>query len=189
MKRKPAIADADADLFRAAIGPVRTLPESTTLPRQPPPKPVPRQHLRDEAEAVIASHSPDPALAQMLADGLLAWRRAHVSARLLARLKRGEFAVQDEVDLHGLGETAARKLLQAFLANARRERWHSLRIIHGKGLSSADGASVLRPLVAHLLSQRSEVLAFASAPQNQGGSGATLVLLKPRQNPAARATV
>jgi len=178
MKRKPPVANDDADLFRSAIGPVRPLPETTVLPRQPPPKPVPRMRQRDEAEAIAASHTPDPALAQMLADGMLAWRRPHVSARVLARLKRGEYAIQDELDLHGLTESAARKLLQAFLTNASRERWHCLRIIHGKGLSSERGESVLRPLVAHLLSQRGDVLAFASAPQNQGGSGATLVLLQ-----------
>lgn len=183
MKRKPPIADNDADLFRSAIGPVRPLPETTPAPRQRPPKPVPRQHLRDEADALAASHAPDPAIAQMLAEGVLAWRRPHVSARVLARLKRGEYAIQDELDLHGLTEAAARKLLQAFLVNASRERWHCLRIIHGKGLSSERGEPVLRPLVAHLLGQRGDVLAFASAPQNQGGSGATLLLLQsPQRN-------
>lgn len=180
MKRKPPIASDDANLFRSAIGPVRPLPEATALPRQPPPKPVPRMHQRDEAEAIAASHTPDPALAQMLADGILAWRRPHVSARVLTRLKRGEYAVQDELDLHGLSESAARKLLQAFLANASRERWHCLRVIHGKGLSSENREPVLRPLVAHLLSQRGDVLAFASAPQHQGGGGATLLLLQSR---------
>ncbi|PKM07579.1 MAG: SMR domain protein [Gammaproteobacteria bacterium HGW-Gammaproteobacteria-4] len=180
MKRKPPVANDDADLFRSAIGPVRPLPASVTVLRQPPPKPVPRMRQRDEAEAIAASHTPDPALAQMLADGVLAWRRPHVSARVLSRLKRGDYAIQDELDLHGLTEAAARKLLSTFLANARRERWHCLRIIHGKGLSSERGEPVLRPLVAHLLGQRGDVLAFASAPQNQGGGGATLVLLQSR---------
>ncbi|MDP1698406.1 MAG: Smr/MutS family protein [Xanthomonadaceae bacterium] len=177
MKRKPPVANDDAELFRSAIGAVRPLPESSPLPRQPPPKPLPRMRQRDEAEAVAASHATDPAIAQMLSEGMLAWRRPHVSARVLARLKRGEYAIQDELDLHGLSEAAARKLLQAFLTNASRERWHCLRVIHGKGLSSERGESVLRPLVAHLLSLHGDVLAFASAPQNQGGSGATLVLI------------
>ena len=39
---------------------------------------------------------------------------------------------------------------------------------------------VLRPLVAHLLGHRGDVLAFASAPPAQGGTGATLVLLAER---------
>ncbi|PIQ36356.1 MAG: SMR domain protein [Lysobacterales bacterium CG17_big_fil_post_rev_8_21_14_2_50_64_11] len=184
MKRKLPPVNADVDLFRSAIGAVRPLPETPPAPRQRPPKPVPRMHLRDEADAIAASHATDPAIAQMLAEGALAWRRAHVSERVLARLKRGDYAVQDEVDLHGLNEASARKLLQAFLANARRERWQCLRIIHGKGLSSEHGASVLRPVVAHRLSQCGDVLAFASAPQNQGGSGATLVLLQGRQRTA-----
>jgi len=69
-----------------------------------------------------------------------------------------------------------------FLAHAQREGWRCLRVVHGKGLSSPGGASVLRPLMAHLLGHRDDVLAFASAPSGQGGSGATLVLLAERGN-------
>lgn len=181
MSRKPApVAPEDAALFRAAIGEVREVAAPSPPPRTAPPKPVPRMRARDEAEAVAASHQPDAAVAQMLADGLLTFRRPHVPARVLSRLRQGHYAAQDELDLHGLTELRARALLVEFLAHAQRAGWRCVRVVHGKGLSSPGGASVLRPLVAHLLAHRSDVLAFASAPPAQGGTGATLVLLAER---------
>src|SRR3546814_15293221 len=107
---------------------------------------------RDEAEAIAASHTPDPALAQMLADGMLAWRRPHVSTRVLTLLKPGAYAVQDELDLHGLNEAAARKLLHALLANACRQRWQRPRTIPGNSLRPERRESGLGTLVATLLS-------------------------------------
>ncbi|WP_369332828.1 Smr/MutS family protein [Candidatus Ichthyocystis sparus] len=51
-----------------------------------------------------------------------------------------------------------------------------LTIIHGRG---RNGISVLRTMVRHGLKINSHsVLAFCSAPQNTGESGATLVLIK-----------
>lgn len=185
MSRKPPnIAPEDAALFRAAIGEVRQSTPVVAPPRSAPPKPVPRMRAMDEADAVAASHRPDPQIAQMLADGVLAFRRPHVPARVLNRLRQGHYAAQDEVDLHGLSESRARALLIEFLAHASRAGWRCLRVVHGKGTSSPGGASVLRPLVAHLLSQRGDVLAFASAPAAQGGTGATLVLLGERHERA-----
>ena len=55
-----------------------------------------------------------------------------------------------------------------------------VRIVHGKGRYSAEGVPVLKNLVDRLLRQRGDVLAFHSAPAAQGGTGAVLVLLKPR---------
>ncbi|WP_425477971.1 Smr/MutS family protein [Xanthomonas cucurbitae] len=52
-----------------------------------------------------------------------------------------------------------------------------VRIIHGKGLQSDNGAPVLENLMDRLLRQRNDVLAFHSAPPTQGGTGALLVLL------------
>lgn len=185
MRRKRDTADAgpddDAALFRAAIGEVRELPSSSPPPRPPAPAPAARMRRRDEVEALHASRRPDPALAEMLADGVLAWCGPRLPRSAFRRLRRGEYRIDDELDLHGLDERAAQRLLRAFLAHASRCGWRCLRIIHGKGLGSVGGGSVLRPLVAQTLGQRADALAFVSAPANQGGSGATLVLLADRR--------
>ena len=85
-------------------------------------------------------------------------------------------------DALGLGFFAvfgaqAESSLRAFLAEARLEGHGCVRIVHGKGLRSGDSGPVLKALVDRMLRLRSDVLAFASAPAPEGGSGAVLVLL------------
>jgi DNA-nicking Smr family endonuclease len=70
-------------------------------------------------------------------------------------------------------------LLKRFLNDARGGFHPCVRIVHGKGLRS-EGAPVLKQIVDRVLRQRGDVIAFASAPPAQGGSGAVLVLLEPR---------
>jgi DNA-nicking Smr family endonuclease len=53
-----------------------------------------------------------------------------------------------------------------------------VRIIHGKGLSSAGKLPVLKGKVDAWLRQMDAVLAFCSARRNDGGTGALYVLLK-----------
>lgn len=180
-------SENDAALFRAAIGDVRELPAVAPAPRPPAPAPAARMRQRDEDAALDASRAPASVLAEMQTDGeQLAWRNPHLPRSAFRRLRRGEYRIDAELDLHGLDVRTAQSLLRAFLAHAAGAGSHCLRIIHGKGLGSLDGRSVLRPLVVQMLSQRADVLAFVSAPANQGGSGATLVLLVDRQRRRAR---
>jgi DNA-nicking Smr family endonuclease len=108
----------------------------------------------------------------------LAWRRDEVPPRVLQRLRRGQYAAQDELDLHAADAARAEALLRAFLADARRDGFGCVRIVHGKGLHSDSGVPVLKNLVDRMLRQRADVLAFASPPPAQGGAGAVLALLK-----------
>jgi DNA-nicking Smr family endonuclease len=170
----------DAAEFRAAIGPVRRLPEVDAVPRASRPQAVAAMHLADERAALAESQRGDPLHdADSIGDSI-AWRRDEVSPQTLRRLKRVEFAIEDEIDLHLLGERAAEDLLRRFLAEARDAAHHCVRIIHGKGLHSPQGP-VLKGLVERVLNQRAEVLAYASPPAAHGGTGAVLVLLAKRR--------
>jgi DNA-nicking Smr family endonuclease len=176
---KPPDDDAppdDAALFRDAIGPVRPLPARAPPPARPRPRPTPRMALRDEADA--ASEFRRAVTVDALAAGdALAYRRDSVQPRVLQRLRRGEFAVQDEIDLHWADMRQAEAMLRAFLAHAREQGFGCVRVIHGKGLHGDSTAPVLKNLVDRVLRHRADVLAFHSAPANQGGTGAVLVLL------------
>jgi DNA-nicking Smr family endonuclease len=99
---------------------------------------------------------------------------------MFQRLKRGQYSVQDELDLHGATASQAETLLRQFLLEAQAHDYGCVRIIHGKGLQSDGGAPVLKNLVDRLLRLRNDVLAFHSAPTGQGGTGAMLVLLARR---------
>lgn len=175
---KPSGKDPDdAALFRAAIGPVRELPAAPVPPRKPPPRAVPRMAARDEAEA-LGEFRRAMAADTLEAGDALGYRRDEVPGRILQRLRRGLYAVQDELDLHAADAMRAEGLLRAFLAEARHAGHGCVRIVHGKGLHSDSGVPVLKNLVDRMLRQRSDVLAFHSAPATQGGNGAVLVLLK-----------
>ena len=179
----PAARDDDAALFRDAIGPVRALPERPAPPA--PPKPRPRAAMAERDDAAARSEFVRAMDEPLLEAGdALSFRRGDVPARTLQRLGRGEFAAQDELDLHLAGVREAETLLRAFIADARTAGHGCVRVVHGKGLHSTDdfgrgGVPVLKNLVDRLLRQRADVLAYHSAPPRAGGTGAVLVLLAP----------
>jgi DNA-nicking Smr family endonuclease len=182
MKRKPpAITPEDAALFREAIGEVRELAPPPPVPARPRPAPEPRMQARDEALALQQSQS--TAYLEATIDGAeaLAYRRNEVPEAVLKQLKRGQFSLGGELDLHQLRAPQAERWLREFLAQSRAGGHACVRIIHGKGLRTAEGGSVLKALVDRVLRQRADVLAFASAPPAMGGTGAVLVLLAKRR--------
>jgi len=181
MKRKARIEAAPEDiaLFHEAIGPVRRIEAPPPPPAAPKPKPRPRQHEADEIEALHESRSESAVVSALAASEEMRYLADGRSPRLLRRLRRGQYAVQDEIDLHHLSGDQAEAVLRQFLGEARAAGHLCLRIVHGKGQHSRDGVPVLRNLVDGQLRRRSEVIAFTAAPPAQGGSGALLVLLKP----------
>lgn len=176
-EREAAREPDDAQLFRDAIGPVRELPAVPPPPDRPRPRPAARMAERDEAEArgefaklLDADH--------IEGGDVLRYRRDEVPAHVLRRLRRGTYAAQDELDLHGADGAVAERLLREFLREAVRAGLGCVRIVHGKGRGSGGVAPVLKNLVDRQLRRRSDVLAFHSTPAAQGGTGAVLVLLK-----------
>ena len=170
--------DDDAALFREAIGPVRELAPGELPPPRPRPKPRARQFERDEVDALRQSRDAPFDLANPDIGDRLEFRRPNVGPAILRRLKRGQYAVEDEIDLHGATAEGALELLRRFLHEAHDEGHRCLRIVHGKGLRSRDGVPVLKAVTDRFLRHNGDVLAFASAPEAGGGSGAVLVLLR-----------
>jgi len=112
------------------------------------------------------------------------YRRADVAPRVLKRLRRGDYVIGDELDLHRMTAGEAEHALRRFLSEARLAGTGCVRLIHGKGLHSDSIAGpVLKPMVERMLSQRVDVLAYAGAPPTLGGGGALLVLLARRTAP------
>jgi DNA-nicking Smr family endonuclease len=107
-------------------------------------------------------------------------RRLDVDPRELRRLRRGQYAVDGKLDLHGLGADEARQTVEAFIKKRAKEGDRAVLIVHGKGSHSPRGHAVLRGEIAAWLSQgRSarHVAAFATAAEDLGGTGAVFVLL------------
>ena len=170
------------NVFSEAVGPVQTLRDNgrAEVPRQRP-EPHPHQRERDEREAMREALSDEVDVESLLlTDDGLSFRRPGIGADVPARLRRGQWALQGELDLHGLTREEARERLASFLREAHRRGQRCVRVVHGKGNGSPGRQPVLKDKVQRWLAQRGEVIAFAQASGAQGGAGALLVLLAPR---------
>jgi DNA-nicking Smr family endonuclease len=101
--------------------------------------------------------------------------------RLLRGLRRGDYAVQAHIDLHGLKRDEARVRVEQFLHDARLHSHRCVLIIHGRGLNSKDQIPVLKESVRVWLTRgriSHSVLCFATARPTDGGAGAVYVLLR-----------
>jgi DNA-nicking Smr family endonuclease len=172
--------EREANLFRDAVADVTPLPHpNRARTALPPPHPNPLQLQADEEAALLSSLS-DPIDSDdlMETDDTLSFARDGISPINLRRLRRGHWAVQDQCDLHGLTRDYAREELAGFLAHALRRGMRCVRIVHGKGLGSANKTPVLKSRVRHWLMQHDAVLAFCQARPVDGGAGALVVLLR-----------
>mgnify|MGYP006276743167 CR=1 FL=1 len=178
--QQAARAAREASLFRTEVADATPLaPSGRVVPDRPRPAPRPRQREQDEREVLEQSLSDEIDIERFLdTDETLSWRREGIGADVVRRLRRGEWTVRSQIDLHGLRVDEARAALVEFLTDAVRSEWRCLRIIHGKGLGSPSREPVLKDKVKKWLAQRAEVLAFCQARPNDGGSGALIVLLQ-----------
>jgi DNA-nicking Smr family endonuclease len=168
----------DRRLFREAVRGVKPLERPAVASERPKPAPAARFTRKDRLAVLDASLSGSgPPDAQLAAGDELVFRRAGVSLEVVRRLRRGEYRVQAELDLHGLTVPQAKQALREFMAEALRRHWRCVRIIHGKGLRSGHRGPVLKGLVAAVLSRLSPVAAYVSARAVDGGTGAIYVLL------------
>jgi DNA-nicking Smr family endonuclease len=172
-------------LFQAAVGAVQRLPAHGTAslkPAAPPPKPL--QHQLDEAAALQEAISDEVDVTTLLdTDEHLSFRRPGVGPDVAQKLRKGQWAIQRQIDLHGLRSDDAREALGAFIREAHKQGMRCVRVVTGKGLGSPGKAPVLKDKVHRWLVQRSEVVAFVQAPRAQGGAGALVVLLQPLRLP------
>lgn len=172
---------ADAALFKQSIGQVHALPPTGRLTPQPPrPEPVPARRQEDEQAVLRESLSDEFDVESLLeTDESLSWRRPELGIDVVRKLRRGVWALQGELDLHGLRTDEAREALSTFLRDAQVRGRRCVRVVHGKGLGSPGRQPVLKDKVRRWLVQSERVLAFVQARADEGGVGALVVLLKP----------
>ncbi len=176
--KKPPISPDDRELFRTSVGPVTPVTSDRIHHRRKRPTPRPRFALADE-RAVLQDALSDLFEPWELDTGEeLLFVRAGLQHRLLQKLRRGQYAVGAELDLHGMTVPIARQAVGEFLYQCRLRGIRCIRIIHGKGRGSRHTGPVLKGKVDHWLRQRDEVLAFCTARPVDGGTGAIYVLLK-----------
>ena len=172
----------ELELFARSVGNVLPLRrQATPVLARPRPPAIPRQRQRDEAAVLVESISDEFDVESLLeTDDALSFRRREIGPEVVRKLRRGVWALQGQLDLHGLRRDEARERLGEFLREAARAGLRCVRIVHGKGNGSPGREPVLKGKVRIWLVQRNEVLAFAQARASDGGHGALIVLLRPK---------
>jgi DNA-nicking Smr family endonuclease len=174
-----ARAERERGVFERSVGPVQPLRDRGRAEvARARPAPLPRQRERDE-QAALRSTLSDAFDAETLldTDGELSFRRPQIAPDVLRRLRRGQWAIQAQIDLHGLRRDEARDALAAFVRDAAQRGLRCVRVVHGKGHGSPGKAPVLKAKVRGWLVQKESVIAFVQARAADGGHGALVVLL------------
>ena len=172
--------EADKHIFQQSVGKVHKLADTGRVLTSPPkPAPVAASREQDEQSVLRESLSDDFDVETLLeTDDTLAFRRPELGPDVLRKLRRGVWALQGQLDLHGLRTEEAREALGRFLRDAQVRGWRCVRVVHGKGLGSPGRVPVIKDKVKRWLVQSDRVLAFVQARGDDGGAGAVIVLLQ-----------
>jgi DNA-nicking Smr family endonuclease len=172
--------EADTELFRRSVGRVHGLPPTDRLPpSEARPEPIPARRQADEQAVLKASLSDEFDVESLLeTDDTLSWRRPELGLDVVRKLRRGVWALQGELDMHGMRTDEARERLVQFLREAHLKGWRCVRVVHGKGHGSPGKQPVLKDKAKRWLVQSDRVLAFVQARADEGGAGALVVLLQ-----------
>lgn len=104
--------------------------------------------------------------------------------RTRSHLKRGQIAWEAGLDLHGHTLDEARDELERFLSESRQRRMRCVLVVHGKARGSMSRNMADYPVIkSHVnawLREWPTVLAFCSARDLDGGTGAVYILLRRR---------
>jgi len=180
---EPAREPTEGELWERAVAGARPAPGADRVgPRRPPGPPERAWHpdldAIDELRALVSGEAPfDLADSDEYVEG----RVAGLDANVVRKLRRGEYAVQGHVDLHGLTRDEAKGAVEEFLRRARSAGKRCVLVVHGRGLHSKDQLPILKDALRTWLATgrfARHVLAFATARPADGGAGALYVLLR-----------
>lgn len=180
MKKKTSPHEqADIKLFREEMGSIDKIEQDKIhhkITRGKPAIPKFRQQRLDDSLSNTFSDQFEPYT--IGSEETLSFRRSGIQHRLFSRLCSGQIQIEAELDLHGMTTAVAHHALAKFLQQCQQDKLRCVRIIHGKGWSSKNQKPVLKTKLNNWLKQDDDVLAFCSAPIEDGGTGAAYVLLR-----------
>lgn len=172
----------ELELFRKQMQDVQKIESGNTAPLDKPrKKKLDAQTLAKraaatgpmETDATAALSDTQAMLNPVGSQANLSYRIATLQHKVFEDLKAGNLRWFEAVDLHGCTVEEARQAVLQIIQIAKDENQNVIKIVHGKGPDA-----ILKTYVNGWLRQHRDVLAFVSAPEKQGGTGAVLVLLK-----------
>ena len=182
MSDKNDIDPESQSLFREAVSGSRRLKDNRIKPYRNRVKPIPKQRLKDDQAVLNASLEPlslDAIVDTKIdSEDEISFAQSGVQHNVMRKLRRGQYRIEAELDLHRMTIQQAHEALRDFVVHCQHRHIRCVRIIHGKGLGSANKLPVLKSRVNSWLRQWDNILAFCSARKCDGGTGALYVLLR-----------
>jgi DNA-nicking Smr family endonuclease len=176
MKSKDTLTHQEKDLFKQAIGKVKPIVQDKIVPIKKQLHNHSLKAAKTKANAKNKQHAEfyfsdefEPNLNQQ---GPMKYVRKDVDSFEAKNLRRGQYAPDLILDLHGLDQKTAKLEIAALLYACKKEHAKCVCIVHGLG------SRVLKNKVPHWLVQHPDVMAFHQAPLEWGGNGALLVLVE-----------
>lgn len=166
-----------ADLVKG-VRPLHSDHSNRTEDSTPKPSALPLETMKDHGRVLEESLDTSLEFEDMQPGDSLSFRNDRVRKNAFRKLKKGQYSIGAELDLHGLTIAQAKLALVGFIQSSREKNIRCVRIIHGKGHGSSNQGPKLKPMVNRWLQKREEILAFCSARPVDGGTGAVYVLLK-----------
>lgn len=166
--------DDDDKLFSEAMQGVKTLVTAKKANLKQKPEKI--KIRTDNNQRTITDTLSDEFIVEC--EDFLEFMRPGIQKSYLKQIRNGKIPIEDHLDLHGYRRDAARKTLLDFLEHAQRQAYKLVRIVHGKGYHSDSNQPVLKAMLNKWLQSMPDVLAFVSATQKDGGTGAVYVLLR-----------
>ena len=170
---KKKISEEERALFRDAVSGTRRLTQENRVShpkKRPPPRPLQRE--QDEQQVLVDMLSEPADMADLETGEELFFSRLGLQHKTLRKLRRGEFSIEAELDLHGQTKIEAPQATVQFLHYCRDQGLRCVRIIHGKG----DG--ILREVLRTELKTYKEVQSCYDEHADRGGAGITVVEMR-----------
>lgn len=174
---KKSFADEFA-AFHGDISGIKPVLDDKAPVFQRKPKPIPRQSKLDDKHVMEELLHGEIDAADLVGSEHISYTRPGVQNAVMRKLRKGSFAVQAELDLHGYTVEEARQETAAFLVACTADSLRCVRIIHGKSGHVPGQPPRLKNMLARWLPARSQILALCSARPEDGGTGALYVLLR-----------
>ncbi|WP_192034716.1 Smr/MutS family protein [Halomonas sp. YLGW01] len=182
--------DDEVSLFRQALAEAGVKPMRSNRADPGKPRERRREALAERRAAALeadsyqlSSRTSDGRVEPVRPSEWLDFTVPDLPQRTRSQLKRGAIAWEAGLDLHGYTVDEARAELESFLAEAQAQRARCVLVVHGKARSASgpDAYPVIKSHVNAWLREWPSVLAFCSARELDGGSGAVYVLLRRRE--------
>lgn len=172
MKFKDALSQQEKQLFKEAIGKVKPMVQDTIHPEKRTIKQKSTLSQQKQAKQDATFYFSDEFEPNLNQKGPMKYVREGVDTFEVKNLRRGYYAPDLILDLHGLDQKQAKLEIAALLFACQKEHAHCICIVHGLG------SRVLKNKVPHWLVQHPDIMAFHQAPLEWGGDGAILALVE-----------